>query len=45
MTQPVSPVAALFDALAATYDGVGVDFFQPIAAGLVSAMNPKPGED
>jgi ubiquinone/menaquinone biosynthesis C-methylase UbiE len=45
MTQPVSPVAALFDALAATYDDVGVDFFQPIAAGLVSAMNPKPGED
>lgn len=45
MTTPVSPVAALFDALAATYDGVGVDFFQPIAGGLVSAMNPQLGEN
>jgi ubiquinone/menaquinone biosynthesis C-methylase UbiE len=37
-------VAALFDALAATYDAVGVDFFQPIAAGLLAALEPRPGE-
>lgn len=47
MTEPGSPtagVARLFDALADVYDGVGVDFFQPIAAQLLSAMNPAPGE-
>ena len=51
MTQPpVDPaghtarVAGLFDALAADYDGSGVDFFQPIAAGLLDALPPVPGE-
>jgi ubiquinone/menaquinone biosynthesis C-methylase UbiE len=37
-------VQRLFDALADTYDQVGVDFFQPIAAGLVDALDPAPGE-
>lgn len=37
-------MAALFDAVAATYDSVGVDFFQPIARGLLAAMPPRPGE-
>jgi ubiquinone/menaquinone biosynthesis C-methylase UbiE len=37
-------VAALFDALAASYDTTGVDFFQPIAAGLLAALPPRPGE-
>ena len=37
-------VAALFDRVASTYDQVGVDFFQPIAEGLVSALDPQPGE-
>lgn len=36
--------AGLFDALSSTYDAVGVDFFQPIAAGLVDALDPRPGE-
>lgn len=36
--------AALFDAVAGTYDSVGVDFFQPIAQGLLAAMPPRPGE-
>ena len=35
-----SKVASLFDALSETYDSVGVDFFQPIAASLVTAMPP-----
>ncbi len=37
-------VADLFDALADTYDQVGVDFFAPIGAGLVAAVAPQPGE-
>ena len=37
-------IAALFDALAGTYDEVGVDFFQPIAHDLVLAMPPRRGE-
>ena len=39
-----SKVASLFDALSETYDSVGVDFFQPIAASLVRAMPPIKGE-
>ncbi|MEZ5179130.1 MAG: methyltransferase domain-containing protein [Acidimicrobiales bacterium] len=39
-----SPVADLFDAVADTYDNVGVDFMQPIARGLVEALAPQPGE-
>jgi len=41
---PVQRVAGLFDALAASYDAVGVDFFQPIAASLLEAMPARPGE-
>ena len=37
-------MAALFDALAPTYDMTGVPFFTPIAAGLVAALDPRPGE-
>lgn len=37
--------ARLFDALADQYDGVGVDFFQPIARGLVRELAPKSGEN
>ncbi len=35
---------SLFDAVADSYDQVGVDFFQPIAAGLVAELHPQPGE-
>ena len=38
------PVARLFDALSATYDAVGDDFFAPIAEGLLAALPPTPGE-
>ncbi|MEO3937015.1 methyltransferase domain-containing protein [Dermatophilaceae bacterium Soc4.6] len=41
---PTRRVAALFDDLADTYDQVGVDFFVPIGAGLVQAVDPQPGE-
>jgi ubiquinone/menaquinone biosynthesis C-methylase UbiE len=37
-------VQRLFDRLAGTYDQVEVDFFQPIAAGLVDVLDPAPGE-
>ena len=37
-------VARLFDALSASYDAVGVDFFVPIARGLLDALPPAPGE-
>jgi ubiquinone/menaquinone biosynthesis C-methylase UbiE len=37
-------IAGVFDRAAATYDQVGVDFFQPIAARLVEALAPQPGE-
>ncbi|KQX62021.1 class I SAM-dependent methyltransferase [Angustibacter sp. Root456] len=36
--------ARLFDALADSYDAVGVDFFGPIAAALLQALDPQPGE-
>ncbi len=36
--------ARLFDSLADQYDAVGVDFFRPIAAGLIEAMRPERGE-
>jgi ubiquinone/menaquinone biosynthesis C-methylase UbiE len=41
---PEARVAELFDAVADTYDAVGVDFFEPIAAGLVAELAPQPGE-
>ena len=37
-------VAAVFDRAAETYDRVGVDLFQPIAARLVEESGPKVGE-
>lgn len=37
-------MAALFDSVADTYDSVGVDLFQPVAAGLVRALEPQAGE-
>jgi ubiquinone/menaquinone biosynthesis C-methylase UbiE len=41
---PEARVAQLFDSVADTYDAVGVDFFEPIAAGLVAELGPQPGE-
>lgn len=41
---PRPRLASLFDALAETYDTTGVEFFTPIAAGLVSLLEPRPGE-
>ena len=37
-------IAAIFDRAAATYDGVGVPWFQPIADRLVEEVRPAPGE-
>jgi ubiquinone/menaquinone biosynthesis C-methylase UbiE len=37
--------AGLFDSLAHDYDASGVDFFQPIARRLVSALQPGRGEN
>lgn len=37
-------VTDLFHRVADTYDAVGVDFFGPIAAGLVEELAPQPGE-
>lgn len=37
-------VAQLFDELADTYDKVGVEFFKPIASGLLEALAPRSGE-
>jgi ubiquinone/menaquinone biosynthesis C-methylase UbiE len=41
---PTARLAGLFDLLSETYDAVGVDFFAPIADGLLAAMPPRPGE-
>lgn len=41
---PGERMVALFDALAPTYDGVGVDFFTPIAARLVELVGVRPGD-
>jgi ubiquinone/menaquinone biosynthesis C-methylase UbiE len=41
---PQHPVAALFDALSATYDTTGVAFFQPIADALLLELAPASGE-
>ncbi|GAB2577246.1 class I SAM-dependent methyltransferase [Microlunatus antarcticus] len=43
MSAPAGP-AGVFDRAAATYDAVGVPWFGPIAAGLVAALEPQPGE-
>ena len=42
--QVISNITKLFDALSPTYDSVGVDFFQPIAASLIRSLNPAKGE-
>lgn len=39
-----SPMADLFDSLADSYDAMGVDFFGPIAAGLVAEVAPGTGD-
>jgi ubiquinone/menaquinone biosynthesis C-methylase UbiE len=36
--------AELFDALAATHDQTGIDFFQPVGARLSALLAPGPGE-
>ena len=41
---PRPRLASLFDAVAETYDATGVEFFGPIAAGLVSLLEPRAGE-
>lgn len=41
---PSQQVARLFDAVADSYDAVGVEFFGPIAEGLVAALAPQRGE-
>ncbi len=41
---PRARISALFDAVADTYDQVGVRFFAPIGQGLVDALAPRPGE-
>jgi ubiquinone/menaquinone biosynthesis C-methylase UbiE len=37
-------IAGVFDRVADTYDNVGVEWFGPIAAGLVDELAPQPGE-
>lgn len=44
MDPDTGPMVRLWDTLADSYDQVGVDFFAPIAAGLVEALAPRPGE-
>lgn len=40
----VARIETLFDQLSDVYDPVDVPFFQPIAAGLVELLAPRPGE-
>lgn len=44
MDDGTAKVARLFGMLADDYDRSGVDFFGPIAAGLVEHLPPRPGE-
>lgn len=44
VSERISKIAKLFDAVSDAYDSVGVDFFQPIAGGLVEVLNPTLGE-
>lgn len=41
---PIEQVTRLFDAVAPTYDQVGVDFFGPIAQRLIALLEPRAGE-
>src|SRR3954471_2095170 len=43
MTEP-SAIVRIFDEASESYDNVGVDFIRPIAAELVRAVDPRPGE-
>lgn len=43
MSSP-SRIVQVFDRVADTYDAVGVEWFGPIAAGLVAALAPQTGE-
>lgn len=40
----VDSVAAMFDQVAPTYEQAGVEFFRPIARGLLEELGPQPGE-
>ena len=40
----VAGIAGVFDRAAQTYDDVGVEWFRPIAAGLVAELAARPGE-
>lgn len=44
MTTSPPGIAGVFDRAAETYDAVGVPWFGPIAAGLVEALDVRPGE-
>lgn len=44
VTEQVNRIAKLFNLISDSYDTVGVDFFQPIASGLVQALDPSLGE-
>jgi len=39
-----NPLTGIFDRVSATYDRVGVDFFQPIADGLLAHLSPRSGD-
>ena len=43
-TEQINRVARLFNSVSDSYDAVGVDFFQPIASGLVQSLDPGLGE-
>jgi ubiquinone/menaquinone biosynthesis C-methylase UbiE len=43
VNEQVQQVAAVFDAVAGDYDQSGVEFFGPIAAGLIGALAPESG--
>jgi ubiquinone/menaquinone biosynthesis C-methylase UbiE len=44
MDDPTGRVAALFENLASDYDRSGVEFFEPIARGLLDQVPPREGE-
>jgi ubiquinone/menaquinone biosynthesis C-methylase UbiE len=45
MTPELPGIAGVFDRVAETYDSVDVEWFGPIARGLVTALQPAPGEN
>jgi ubiquinone/menaquinone biosynthesis C-methylase UbiE len=44
MASELAGIAGVFDRAAETYDSVDVEWFGPIARGLVAALKPAPGE-